>query len=205
MAAESAPEDGALGMERPVGAGAAFPKSDFGALSAEGAGVVDSAGLFLSVLPKRPPPAGAEGVALPNKGFCAVFPPNRLGVDDGCEVPPRVGVVEEVVAGADEVLEFNPPKRPPGFCAVCPKSDGPEPAEFPWGGGPAGVVDVFPKSDPPDCPGVDEVLPNREPAGFDALFPKRPPELGVSVGLGVCDDPVPNKELVWPVGAAGLF
>lgn len=66
-------------------------------------------------------------------------------------------------------------------------------------------MDAFPKGDPVVCPGVEEVLPNRVPAGFCALFPKMPPELGVSVGLGVCDDPAPNKEFVWPVVAADLF
>jgi hypothetical protein len=59
------------------------------------------------------------------------------------------------------------------------------------------VVEVLPKSEPPDGAGVAAALPNIFPTGF-AAFPKRAlppvcPEAGASPGLGVCDPP-PNKD-----------
>jgi hypothetical protein len=96
-------------------------------------GVVDSAGLL--AFPNRPPPVEVDGVE-PNKVFCCVFcvfcvfcafdpkkPPPVVCV---CAAPPNNGGVEDVVADVDGVVDevvavFIFPKRPPGFCAVCPK------------------------------------------------------------------------------------
>lgn len=183
----------------PAGVAVAPPKRGLGALSAlVVAGVVDSAGLSLFKLPKRPPPVGAAGVE-PNNVFCCVFP-RRPPPNCGCDAPPNAGVVEEVVTvvvvdGVNDevVLVFAFPKRPPGFCAVWPKRDcWPVPL---CGGGPAGVVEVFPKRPPPDGAGV-AVFPNKPPVGFGAS-PNRPPllfcpDVGASLALGVVD-PLPNN------------
>ena len=61
------------------------------------------------------------------------------------------------------------------------------------GGGPAGVVEVFPKR-PPAGPGVVEA-PNVLPPPLPAPVPNNPPELGVaaSVFAGV-EVPVPKSE-----------
>lgn len=147
------------------GAPGAFPKRVFGVLSL----VLGAAGL---AFPNRLFPVEGAGF-VPKRGFCAVFAPPKRPPVDGCCVVLEVEVVVfvlafpnsdgVVVAGAVavvddgaadevvevvEVVEFTFPKRPPGFCAACPKSVCVWPVA-PCGGGPAGVV--------------DEALPNKEP------------------------------------------
>lgn len=112
----------------PVDGVGAVPKSGFAAPSVVVAGVVDSAGLSLPRFENKPPPLGADGV-VPNAGvdFCCGVDPKRPP-DGGCwgvlpnndGLPEAGAVVDGVV---DELVVFKPPKRPPGFCAACPKSD----------------------------------------------------------------------------------
>lgn len=124
---------------------AAPPKRGLRALlSAAVVEVAESAGFA----PLNKPPLGAADGVAPNIGLGAVDPapaPKRPPVA-GCEV---VGVVEDVAAVDGGLLEagavLNPAKKEGGL--------------FP-GGGPAGVVEVFPNKDPPAGPGVAAVLPN---------------------------------------------
>ncbi|OOF96023.1 hypothetical protein ASPCADRAFT_130343 [Aspergillus carbonarius ITEM 5010] len=167
----SAPDVGALKREDvcapPPAAGAAgaagvvvdgalggFPNKVFGVASGclafakrlppvEGAGFEPKTGFCAAFPPKRPPVEGCCGAV----AVLAVAPPNSDGVVAEAVAVVEDGVVDEVVEVAG-VVEFRFPKRPPGFCAACPKSVCVWPVA-PCGGGPAGVV--------------DEALPNKEP------------------------------------------
>lgn len=99
----------------------AVPNSGLDAPPAVEAWDVDSAGLSLPRSENRPPPLGAGDD--PNAGVdcgCDVDPKGLLE-DCGCGAPPRPGA--EVDGVVDDEVVFKPPKRPPGFCAVCAKSD----------------------------------------------------------------------------------
>lgn len=160
--AESPPVVGALKRDgvcvlcAPPAAGAAAPKSDLEALSALVVGVVESAGL-VTLLNRPPPVLGTAGVAdgvLPNRGFAApgAAPPAPKSPPEGCcwEV---VGVVVDGAAddvGVVEEAALNAPKR---LGVLDP------------GGGPAGVVEVLPKREPPGAAGVadEPAFPNIVP------------------------------------------
>lgn len=166
--AESPPAEGILNMEgAPLEAGAGAPNAGLGVLSVAVDGV-ESAGLENML---RPPVAGgAEGVP-PSTGFWGV----ELGADpnrppDGCDCA-VAGVVEserpEEDAGVFDEAAFIPLKRP---------ELGLDP-----GGGPAGVVEVFPNREPPAGPGVaDALFPNKLPPEFGLLLsaPNSPPVAG---------------------------
>lgn len=95
--------------------------------------------------PKRPPVDGCCVVLeVEVVVFVLAFPNSDGVVVAGAVVVVDDGAADEVV----EVVEVAFPKRPPGFCAACPKSVCVWPVA-PCGGGPAGVV--------------DEALPNKEP------------------------------------------
>ena len=130
FAAESAPDEGVLNSEDVCPActppGAAVPNSGFEIPPLDAAGVVDSAGLSLLTFENRP--ALGAGV-VPNVGvdFCCPADPKRLPDGCCCEALPNNGEVPEAGAVVDGVVDedvvVKPPKRPPGFCPGCPRSD----------------------------------------------------------------------------------
>lgn len=88
----------------------------------------------------------SAGWAAPNNGFPAVAAPGpKRPPDAGCEVVGVAAAVEDGVLEAGAALK-PPPKREDGL--------------FP-GGGPAGVVEVFPNKEPAAGPGVAALLPNK--------------------------------------------
>lgn len=171
LAAGFAPrENVGFGVVSPPVVVVAAPNSGLGAGAALAPGVLDSAGLL--TLPNRlPPPDGGAGAKPRGFELAGVAPaPKRLPDGCGCEV---VGVVEERAAVDDGVVEV------PAFSP--PKSEG---ALAP-GGGPAGVVEVFPNKRVLAGAGVADEAPP----------PKKLPE-------GFAAPPLPNMPLL--AGCAGV-
>jgi hypothetical protein len=109
--------------------------------------------------------------------------PKKLPDDCGCEV---AGVVEETAVVDDGVVE-EPAFIPPNNGVVLDP-----------GGGPAGVVEVFPNKDAPAGAGVaEEAPPNKLPVGFAAPAPPNSPLVAVCPGVVepvVCLEPKEKPE-----------
>lgn len=168
-------------------AGAAWPKSGLGVVSAAVVEGVGSAGLFAA--PNRPPLGAAIVVPPPNIVFGAAAPPPKR-LPDGCDCEVE-GVVDSgaAVEGVVEVAGFAAPKRVLGGLDA--------------GGGPAGVVELLPNREPPAGAGVavGAVLPKRS---FVEPPPNCEPKVGVvdsAVLLGVEFPKIEPGCVPLPVGA----